>query len=203
MIVREIDAALERIDAGHVRHLRPLRAADPRGAARRPSRTRCCASRASGRRSAGERARTRGAAARAARGSRRLGDERAAAGARAPRGRSPPARPSGWGSALVAVAAACADQLTKALVSNRLSLGGAVDVARPVHDPPRPQHGDRVRAVRRLDVRRDRAHRDRDRRARRVLRPLGRGGIRCCPSPSASSSAGASRTSSTACGSAT
>ena len=46
--------------------------------------------------------------------------------------RSLAAGPSQWvGLALVAVAAACADQLTKAIVSNRLSLGGAVDVAGP------------------------------------------------------------------------
>jgi signal peptidase II len=46
--------------------------------------------------------------------------------------RSLAAGPSQWvGLALVAVAAACADQLTKAIVSNRLSLGGAVDIAGP------------------------------------------------------------------------
>ena len=46
--------------------------------------------------------------------------------------RSLAAGPAQWaGLALVAVAAACADQLTKALVSNRLSLGGAVDVLGP------------------------------------------------------------------------
>jgi signal peptidase II len=46
--------------------------------------------------------------------------------------RSLAAGPTQWvGLALVAAAAACADQLTKAIVSNRLSLGGAVDVAGP------------------------------------------------------------------------
>ncbi len=46
--------------------------------------------------------------------------------------RSLAAGPAQWaGLVLVAAAAACADQLTKAIVSNRLSLGGAVDVVGP------------------------------------------------------------------------
>jgi signal peptidase II len=46
--------------------------------------------------------------------------------------RSLAAGPAQWaGLALVAVAAACADQLTKAIVTNRLSLGGSVDVVGP------------------------------------------------------------------------
>jgi len=46
--------------------------------------------------------------------------------------RSLAAGPAQWaGLAVVAAAAACADQLTKAIVSNRLSLGGAVDIVGP------------------------------------------------------------------------
>ena len=61
--------------------------------------------------------------------------------------------------AVIAVAAAAADQLTKAIVSSQLALGDAVEILGPVLDPPRAEHRDRLRALRRRDVDRDRPHR--------------------------------------------
>ena len=101
------------------------------------------------------------------------------------------------------MAAACADQLTKAIVSNRLSLGDAVDVAGPftIHhvrntgiafglfaDSTSVVIGLTAIAIGALVV---------------FFARSGRAAPAAAGRASASSSAGASRTSSTGCGSAT
>ena len=99
---------------------------------------------------------------------------------------------------LVAGAAVFADQLTKQVVGRTLEARRERRHRRAVLDPPRPELGDRVRALRESDGDRDRGDRRRGRRDARVLRSVGPSSPRLCPLHSGSSSAGASRTSSTA-----
>ena len=89
--------------------------------------------------------------------------------------RSLAAGPLQWlGLIAVAVAAILADQLTKHIVASQLSLGEVAARARAVLDPPRAEHRDRIRALRRGDLARRRAHRRRGRLDARLLRALRR-----------------------------
>ena len=178
-IVREIDAALERIEDGTYGTCAAAGSRSPRSGSRRCP-TRCSASTASARRSAGERAGPHRAAADAS--SRFASARRRTRCSRSParRGRSPRAARSGGARARRRRRGMCRPAHEVARLG-RLALGDAVDVLGPFTIHHVRNTGHRVRALRRLDLGRDRPHR-RSRSAHcSSSSPARGGGIRSLP----------------------
>ena len=107
------------------------------------------------------------------------------------------------GLGAIALAAVGADQLTKQVVARALALGEEVQIAGPFSIHHVHNSGIAFGLFCERDLDRDRADRARRPLDARLLRALGRDATRCCRSRSASCSAAASRTCSTASGSAT